>query len=249
MGIVDLNWHLVTSRGLVRGLNRKPVNTDGPLFVSFDTLDACDPRPSAVVNMTHLWLDYEPEFLASNGVFAAGRSVEKEIVAALGGADLLSEDGEVRGNNVQLHMRDEVSDGTLAHGDEMIGSMARIPYVFLAVITLGFMAMLVASADGRKKQFAILRAIGATRFQLARILIREALRVAVGGLVVGGLVGAAAGWLFTSVTRAAMANWGLPPAFSVPWVPIAEGAAGAILLVLLVAVPTSLVLIGRVTRR
>ena len=114
----------------------------------------------------------------------------------------------------------------------MIGSMARIPYVFLAVITLGFMAMLVASADGRKKQFAILRAIGATRFQLARILIREALRVAVGGLVVGGLVGAAAGWLF-----------------SVPWVPIAEGAAGAILLVLLVAVPTSLVLIGRVTRR
>lgn len=249
VGIVDLNWHLVTSRGLVRGLNRKPVNTDGPLFVSFDTLDACDPRPSVVVNMTHLWLDYEPEFLASNGVFAAGRSVEKEIVAALGGADLLSEDGEVRGNNVQLHMRDEVSDGTLARGDEMIGSMARIPYVFLAVITLGFMAMLVASADGRKKQFAILRAIGATRFQLARILIREALRVAVGGLVVGGLVGAAAGWLFTSVTRAAMANWGLPPAFSVPWVPIAEGAAGAILLVLLVAVPTSLVLIGRVTRR
>ena len=249
VGIVDLNWHLVTSRGLVRGLNRMPVNTDGPLFVGFDTLDACDPRPSAVVNMTHLWLDYEPAFLASNGVFAAGRMVEKEIVAALGGADLLSEEGEVRGNNVQLHMRDEISDGTLAHGDDLIGSMARIPYIFLAVISLGFVAMLVASADGRRRQFAVLRAIGATRLQLSAVLIREALRVAVGGLVVGGLVGALAGWLFTSVTRAAMANWGLPPAFAVPWTAIAEGAVGAVLLALAVAVPTALVLIGRSTRR
>ena len=249
VGIVDLNWHMVTSRGLVRGLNRKPVNTDGPLFVSFDTLDACDMRPPTMVGMTHLWLDYEPAFLSEHGVYGAGRQVEESIVAALAGADRITENGEVRGNNVQLHQRDEVADGTLAHGVDIIGSMARIPFVFLAVVSLGLVAMLVASVEARRREFAVLRAVGATRGHLARILTGEALAVSVKGIACGLVVGALVGWLFTSFTRATMANWGLPPTFAVPWAAIAKGALGAVGFVLLVAVPTALALIRRATRR
>ena len=240
VGIVDLNWHLVTSRALVRGLNRMPVDTDGPLFVGFDTLEAMDARPAPMVNMTHLWLEYEPGFLASNGVFAAGRKTEAAIVNALGGADLLSEDRQVRGNSVQLHARDEIADGTLAHGDDLIGEMARVPYIFLAVVSLAFVPMLVASADARRRQFLVLRAIGATRAHIARLLVREALAVAAGGVIVGGLCGALAGWLFTAVTRATMANWGLPPAFAVPYGAIVRGALGAVAFALVIAVPTSI---------
>lgn len=249
VGIVDLNWHMVTSRGLVRGLNRKPVNTDGPLFVSFDTLDACDMRPPTMVGMTHLWLDYEPEFLAKHGVYGAGRQVEESIIAALAGADRITENGEVRGNNVQLHQRDEVADGTLAHGVDIIGSMARIPFIFLAALSLGLIAMLVASADARRREFAVLRTVGATRGHMAGVLTREALSVAVKGIVVGFVFGSAAGWLFTSVTRASMANWGLPPTFAVPCCAILKGALGALGFVLIVAIPTSLALIRRATKR
>ena len=249
VGIVDLNWHMVTSRGLLRGLNRMPSNTDGPLFVGFDTLDACDLRPPTMVGMTHLWLDYEPAFLAAHGVYGAGRLVEESIVAALAGADRVTETGEVRGNNVQLHQRDEVADGTLAHGVDIIGSMARIPFVFLAVISLGLVAMLVASADARRREFAVLRAVGATRAHLAARLAGEALAVALRGLACGLAFGALAGWLFTYATRASMANWGLPPSFAVPWPAILRGALGAVGFVLLVAVPTSLALIGHATRR
>ena len=240
VGIVDLNWHMVTSRGLVRGLNRMPVNTDGPVFVSFDTVEACDMRPAPMVKMTHLWLDYEPEFLKAHGAFEAGRIVEREIVEALG---MMTE--EIEENAVRLHSRDEVADGTFAHGDEIVGAMARVPFIFILVISIGFVAMLVASFDSRKREFRVLRAVGATKGQLARVLVGEALKVALWGVVIGLLGGALIGWLATSGTRAAMANWGIPPNFAVPYLPIVKGAVGAIVFALVVAVPTSFGIISK----
>ena len=245
VGVVDLNWHMVTSRGLVRGLNRMPVNTDGPVFVSFDTLQACDPRPAEFVRMTHLWLDYEPSFLAKHGVFGAGRLVEREIVEALDGAYGEDDEGEVRGNAVRLHSRDEVADGTLSHGAALVGAMARVPFVFLAVLSLGFVAVLVASADSRRREFAVLCAVGATRAQLAGALIAEALRTAAAGIVFGVVGGSAVGWLCTAGTRAAMANWGLPACFVLPVGTVACAAAGAVLFALAVSVPTALALVRR----
>ena len=240
VGLVDLNWHMVTSRGLVRGLNRMPVNTDGPVFVSFDTVEACDARPAMMVKMTHLWLDYEPEFLKEHGAFEAGRIVEREIVEALG---MMTE--EIEENAVRLHSRDEVADGTLAHGVEIIGSMAKVPFIFILVIALGFVAMLVASADSRKREFRVLRAVGATKGQLAQVLIGEALKVAGWGILIGLFGGALVGWLCTAGTRAAMANWGIPPSFAVPLVTIAKGAVGAIVFASIVAVPTSMAIVRK----
>ena len=249
VGVVDLNWHMVTSRALVRGMNRMPVNTDGPVFVSFDTLAACDARPQDFVKMTHVWLDYEPEFLAANGVFPAGRIVEREIVEALGGAWSEDSEGEIRGNTVRLHSRDEIADGTLAHGNDLVGAMARVPFIFVAVISLGFVAMLVASFESRRREFAVLRAVGATRFQLAKVLIGEALGVAVVGVALGLLLGAPLGWLCTTGTRAAMANWGLPATFVVPMPIIAKGAFFSIVFALAVSIPASLAIVRRSIHR
>ena len=249
VGVVDLNWHMVTSRALVRGMNRMPVNTDGPVFVSFDTLAACDARPQDFVKMTHVWLDYEPEFLAANGVFPSGRIVEREIAEALGGAWSEDSEGEIRGNTVRLHSRDEIADGTLAHGNDLVGAMARVPFIFVAVISLGFVAMLVASFESRRREFAVLRAVGATRFQLAKVLIGEALGVAVVGVALGLLLGAPLGWLCTTGTRAAMANWGLPATFVVPMLIIAKGAFFSIVFALAVAIPASLAIVRRSIHR
>lgn len=245
VGIVDLNWHMVTSRALLRGMNRMPVNTDGPVFVSFDTLAACDMRPQEFVKMTHVWLDYEPKFLAERGVFPAGREVEREIVAALDGAWSEDSEGEVHGNAVRLHARDEISDGTLAHGVDLVGAMARVPFIFLAVISLGFVAMLVASFESRRREFIVMRAVGATRAQLARVLVGEALRVAFAALAAGFAGGALVGWLCTAGTRAAMANWGLPATFALPLGVVVEGALGAVAFAVAVAVPSALAIVSR----
>ncbi len=240
VGIVDLNWHMVTSRGLLRGLNRKPVDTDGPLFVSFDTVEMCDLRPAPMVKMTHLWLDYEPEFLSKHGVFPAGRLVEKSIVGALG----LLKGEEIGRNSLRLHSRDEIADGTLSHGVDIIGSMARVPFIFIAVVAIGFVAMLVSSADSRKYEFRALEAVGATKLQLSGILALEALRTALSGIAAGFPLGALTGWLFTAATRATMSHWGLPASFAVPWQTVAQGALGAMFFALAVAVPASLFIVS-----
>ena len=236
-GVVDLNWHMVTSRGLVRGLNRMPVMTDGPVFVSLDTIESLDARPAEMVPMTHLWVEYDPAFLKEKGVFPAGREVESAIADALGNP----EDSTVR-----LHARDEIADGTLAHGSDLIGQAARVPFVFLLVLALGFIAMLVADADAARREFAVLRAVGATRGQLTTRLAGGALRTAIWGIAFGLPLGALVGWLFAIKTGSI---WpGLPHYFEVPWRVLSEGTLGALAFVLIVAVPTSLVLIARAIR-
>ena len=195
--------------------------------------------------MTHLWPDYEKEFLASHGAFDAGRIVEREILSALGGAKRTDNEDKVRGNTVRLHSRDEIADGTLAHGNDIIGAMAKVPFIFIAVVSLGFIAMIIACADARKEEFRVLRSIGATRLDVAKVLSGEALKVAVWGICAGATGGAITGWLFTFGTRKAMANWGIPPAFAIPWQTLAIGAAVSVVIVLAVAIPSALYVINR----
>ena len=240
-GVVDLNWHMVTSRGLVRGMRGASPMTDGPVFASFDTVESIDARPAAEGKMTHLWVEYKPEFLKEKGVFQAGREVELSIANTLG----LAPSNIDNHSTVRLHARDEIADGTLAHGSDVIGQAARVPFVFLAILALGFVAMLVAEADASKKSFAILRAVGATQAQLSARLAWRAARTAIVGIAIGLPMGALVGWLFTLKTG----NWpGIPHYFVLPVPVVAEGALGALLFALIVAVPTSMSLVRRASR-
>ena len=68
---------------------------------------------------------------------------------------------------------------------------------------------------------------------------------ATAAMVVGFAGGALVGWLCTAGTRAAMANWGLPATFAVPAATIVEGAFGAVVFALLVAIPSALAIVRR----
>lgn len=177
--------------------------------------------------------------MREHGLLGASKIVEGEIAEVFG----------TEGNAVRTHARDEIEDGTLSHGNDIIGSMARVPFVFLAVISLGFVAMLVGSADSRRREFAVLRAVGATRLQVTGLLAGEALKTALWGISFGSLGGALVGWLFTHGTRAAMANWGIPPNFAVPFALLAKGAAGALVFALVVSVPAAAVIEKRERKR
>lgn len=237
-GVVDVNWHMVTSRGLVRGMNGASGMTDGPVFASFDTVESLDPRPAAHVRMTHLWVEYEKDFLNAEGVFGSARKIEREIASRLGNSTDFT---------VRLHARDEIADGTLAHGSDLIGQVARVPFVFLAILSIGFIAMLVAEADALKNEYAVLRAVGATRNQLVVRLVLAALKTAFWGILIALPFGALAGWLFAIKTASV---WpGMPHYFVVPYQYVSEGALGAVIFSLLVAVPTAMTIIKRATKR
>ena len=232
-GVVDVNWHMVTSRGLVRGMNGAPVMTDGPVFVSLDTIESLDARPSSMVRMTHLWVEYEPAFLAKHGAFQAGRLVEESVRRALGDPSDIT---------VRLHARDEIAEGTMAHGTDLIGQAARVPFVFLAFLSIGFVAMLVAEADACRREHAVLRAIGATKGQIAARLAASALRTALAGIAIGLPAGAFFGWVAAGRTAAVWS--GMPHYFAVPWRIVTEGSAGALVLALAVALPVSLYIVS-----
>ena len=111
----------------------------------------------------------------------------------------------------------------------------------LAILAIGFIAMLVAEADARRRELAVLRAVGATRAQLAARLAASALKTALVGIVVGLPVGAVVGWRFAIGTASI---WkGMPHYFVVPWCVVAEGAFFAVLFALAFALPTSLSLV------
>lgn len=242
-GVVDLNWHMVASRGLLRGLNGAPGWADGPAFCSLDTMGVIDFRTymtdaAMSAPMTHLWVEYDADFLKRHGVFQSGRLIEAEVFRRLGCPTV---------STVRLHARDEIADGTLSHGGDVIGQIARVPFVFLAILAIGFVAMLVAEADSRRRELAVLRAVGATKWQLAASLASSAVKTAAAGIAAGIPLGALVGWLFTFKTGS---FWpGLPHWFVVPWRIVAEGAIGAVVFALAFAIPTAMSLVRRATRR
>jgi len=224
VGVADLNWHLVTSRAQMRGRNSMPGGTMGPVFVS----EADARRLSGNMDTTYfLWLNLN-ETYRNLGALSACQRLEGEIREALEVGD---------DNAVRLHHRDEIEDGTIAHGNTLIGDMARAPFWSLIVLASGIITLLIASVQASAKEIAVMRAVGMTRGQLGRMLFGEAALTGICGIVLGLLSGFCIGWTFTGWTRAWMVFGGLPISLSIPWLVILQGIGFAFALCAAMAIP------------
>jgi len=116
--------------------------------------------------------------------------------------------------------------------DRVMLLLSAIPLVGLVVAALGMANLMAASVASQARQMAVLRAIGVTRGQLARIVIGEALALGLIGSAVGLALGIVLGR--TSNFMTALLS-GFHPEFAVPWAMIAAGAALATTLCLLAA--------------
>ena len=176
-----------------------------------------------------LWLNLSPELRAMNGL-KASVLLDSQIRAAV------KPDGS---SAIRVHHRDEISDGTLAHGSDILGAMARIPFWSLAVTSTGIVVLLIASVRGSKREFEVMRAIGMTRSQLGRLIFGEALLVTLAALVLSLLTGILVGWSFTGLSRWLMSA-GLDVKLIVPWATIGRGVLFALgLCVVMAALPLS----------
>lgn len=166
-----------------------------------------------------VWLGMTPELDALGGLRATVR-LDSEIRAAVHDA------GE---NAIQVHHRDEIADGTLSHGNDILGMMARIPFWSLAVAATGMVALLLASVQGGMRELRTMRAVGMTRGQMARLIFAEALLVTFSAVILGFGAGLATGWPFTELSRW-MASAGLPVRLVIPWLTILRGVGFALVL-------------------
>lgn len=223
VGVVDLNWHMVTSRAQLRGRDNMPGGTMGPVFVS--ETDAR--RLSGNTNTTSfLWANLD-EVYRSKGALQGSQLLEAGIRKKL----QINE-----ANTVRVHHRDEIEDGTLSHGAQLIGDMARAPFWSLIVLSTGIISLLIASFQASAKEIAVMRAIGMTRGQLGRMLLGEAVLAGLCGIALSLISGFCIGWTFTGWTRAWMAFGGLPVSISIPWVIILRGVGFAFVLCVAMAV-------------
>ena len=233
--VVDLNWHMVTSRALVRSPfgaeaaragRQPPARTIGTAFVSEKFVREITGNGDTTY---FLWVGMTPELQALGGLKATVR-LDGEIRAAVKPDGLSS---------IKVHHRDEIADGTLAHGSDILGTMARIPLWSLVVTSTGIAALLVASVRGSKREFEVMRAIGATRSQLRRLVFGEAMLVTLCALVLSLVGGLLVGWSFTGLSRWVWSA-GLPIRLVVPWLTIGKGVAlAAVLCSAMAALPLS----------
>ena len=239
-GVVELNWHLVTSRALVRTRAGRTVPPAAPplpagptfsmAFVSEDFARQCTGDADRT---RFLWLSYDAPTRALHPLQAALR-VEESLRDALSPGTSYA---------LRVHARDEIADGTLAHGNDILGTMARIPFWSLLVTATGLVALLLASARASKPELAAMRAVGMTRSQLRRLLYAEAALVALCAVLLSLAAGLILGWSFTAWTRLAMPA-GLPVALVIPWTRLAQG----ILFALAVSALMSLLPLRRLPR-
>lgn len=235
-GSVDLNWHLVTSRAQVRTLNGR-LDRKGKLEKG-----AAGPRARRTMGMVFLSEKTARELTGNfdrvNFLWAELSNELKKIHPLQATVRL---DEALRGTMnpgsesvLKVHHRDEIADGTIAHGNDIIGTMARIPFWSLIVTSAGIVALLIASAKASQKELRTMRAVGMTRGQVMRLFAGEAMLVIICMLIISFFGGMLIGWSFTACTRLAMRS-GLAVTLVVPWLTVLKGIGFATLLCIIMA--------------
>ncbi|MGN0843738.1 MAG: ABC transporter permease [Kiritimatiellia bacterium] len=230
-GVIDLNWHMVTSRALVRtrfapfadpsagGAGGAPGGpTYGMVFVSEGLARSVSQETDTV---RFLWCQMSPEMRSIYPLDATVR-LDAAIRAAL--AEQTDGTAALASNSIQVHHRDEIADGTISHGNNILGTMGRIPFWSLVVTCFGIAALAAATRRALRQESAVLRAVGMTRGQLSRLFLGEMILVILCTLFLSLIVGLLLGWSFTGITRENL-NAGLAVRFIVPWAEVLRGFA------------------------
>lgn len=92
--------------------------------------------------------------------------------------------------------------------------LTAVPTVALLVAALGVANLMTANIAARTRQIAIMRAVGATRGQILRLVVGEALVLGVLGSGLGLALGLHLTWNLNHMT---LRMWGLDVPFIVPW--------------------------------
>lgn len=110
--------------------------------------------------------------------------------------------------------------------------LSAIPGVGLLIAALGVANLMAANVASRARQIAVLRAIGVTQRQMARIVIGEALVLG----IIGSAIGVALGLMLARASNTlTLALSGFEPVFAIHWQFVGLGAALATMLCILAA--------------
>ena len=108
--------------------------------------------------------------------------------------------------------------------------MSAIPAVALAVAMLGVANLMMVNVSARSRQIAVVRAVGATKSQIVRLVFSEALTLGALGSAVGVALGLHSAYSMNALSGRLI---GIEPAFTIPWGQVAGGVGLTVLICLL----------------
>ncbi|MEW6252236.1 MAG: ABC transporter permease [Planctomycetota bacterium] len=116
--------------------------------------------------------------------------------------------------NAMFGTTTELKDEIDSRLTEMTHLLTAVPAVALIVAALGVANLMTANVASRTKQLAILRAVGATRGLVLRLVLGEALILGLLGSLLGLVLGLHLAWNVMEMTER---MWGYELPFAVPW--------------------------------
>lgn len=169
----------------------------------------------------HYGLDTFTMYEAQLAPGADANAVQRRLEEIAGTADF----------PVHVYTSDEFVDATARSADQILALIAMVVVVIIACAGVAVLNTLLASVLERRRDVAVLRAVGAARRQIVRGVVCEA--VAIG--VAGGVLGTIAGSLFQWI---AVERMGAITAFHVTY------AFSLVTIILAVLAATGIILLG-----
>ena len=233
--IRSVNWHLFTARSQLRARNGAPLGTLGPVFVSDAVFNAWDPERTQRTRF--FWADLPAEAPTDDSaLYSFSDRLELSVQAFVNhdaaarpyhtnrlGKKPTPNQTPAAPAHAVVHLRDEISAGTLARSNALLADLARIPLWSLLILATGFISLLAANVRVMGDELKTLHAIGMTKGQMGRFLFAQAVLLAITAILLALTFAFTVGWGFTGWTLAWMPFGGLPIAIRVPWQPLSVG--------------------------
>jgi putative ABC transport system permease protein len=121
------------------------------------------------------------------------------------------------------YLRERVGD----RADEVIQAAAKMPLILLTISCFGMMGTIAASVRSRRFELGILRSLGVTRFRLIRLILAEAILIAIVVVVVSAGFGVIAGWCFIGLMKYVAGFGGFTSPLTIPMYHLAIGFLAA----------------------
>ncbi len=133
----------------------------------------------------------------------------------------------------------------LANTDRALGVMSTIALVTLFIACIGVGNLIVAGITARRFELGVLRAVGATRWLLARLVVAETILIAIVGVMLGGVLGVTMALLGREFHQQLL---GITYAPKIAWDAMAWGGLAVTAAATLSAIPAIISLVRTPTR-
>ncbi len=212
-GAVSLpGWHWMTK---FSGLRRRSGRSAAIVFALYEDVR----RDFDIRQVNFLWMNIDPRV----GVDRIGTAMQEIADRNAGQAQPVNAQGtwgfgaKMFGRSLRITTPEEVETRILARADGMIWAMCQLPLITLLVTSLAVVNTILASVRARRWELGVLRAIGVTRWAVARMVLAEGLLIGLVACVLSLSFGVMAGWCGTGISQYVSFFGGLATPLIVPW--------------------------------